>query len=175
MQYFIVYRGMTHRTFMPTHTENSHTFPIHFAPGRNSVCCEINRKSVITVQIWFDLTRFKIEFSVCTESFLWKIKSCFICHGKFGKCDFYWHNNWIILCQEWWFSRALNRVSIRAKDSLKGLKCRFNFFLICKKKHRFYCSGTQLCSVILINNFTSIRYLLQKGFEFNVNFFILLV
>ena len=31
---------------------------------RNSVWCQINRRSVISIKIWFDLTRFRIDFSV---------------------------------------------------------------------------------------------------------------
>ena len=31
---------------------------------RNFVCCQINWKSVFTIQIWFDLTRFRKYFSI---------------------------------------------------------------------------------------------------------------
>ena len=41
-------------------------FSDRFSTIRDSVWCQINRgKWVITIQIWFDLTRFKSFFSVC--------------------------------------------------------------------------------------------------------------
>ena len=41
-------------------------FSDSFGTKRHSVWCQINSKSVITIQIWFNLTRFKINFSICS-------------------------------------------------------------------------------------------------------------
>ena len=37
-----------------------------FGTKRKSIWCQINLRSVITIQIWFDLTRFRKDFSACT-------------------------------------------------------------------------------------------------------------
>ena len=49
------------------------TLSDRFSTKRNSVWCWINRKSVITIQIWFELTRFKIEFRTCGKTYLTSI------------------------------------------------------------------------------------------------------
>ena len=37
---------------------------------RNFVCCQINRKSVITILIFFKLIKFRVHFCVCSCSFI---------------------------------------------------------------------------------------------------------
>ena len=46
----------------------------HFIPlsKRNSVCCQINQKTVIAAQIWFDLVRFRKYLSVCGLQYLYQ-------------------------------------------------------------------------------------------------------
>ena len=64
--------------FFPTAatTESSHPTQVgtitlfRFIWLQNSVWCQINRKSVITIQIWFELTRFRKVLSVCNGKFL---------------------------------------------------------------------------------------------------------
>ena len=64
-------------------------FYLHFSGRffieRNCVWCKINRKSVITIQIWFDITRIRIDFSVCT---LRESDYCFF--FKFKIIQTYW-------------------------------------------------------------------------------------
>ena len=62
------------RHMLPTENSNlakiigANTFSVSTNRGgtkRNSVRCYLYRKSVITIQIWFDLTRLEIELSAC--------------------------------------------------------------------------------------------------------------
>jgi len=40
--------------------------PIDFRHKRNSVRCQINRKSTIVIQIWFNVTRLRADFLAST-------------------------------------------------------------------------------------------------------------
>ena len=85
--------------------------------GTNSVRCQINRKKVIRIQIWLNLTRFPIEFSLCAmrvtlSPIIVIINTALDCYQS---SKLYTLKGWALFLMVWW--HAMSALSLSPHPS----------------------------------------------------------